>query len=466
MPPWLRDVPLPPHPVAPEQARPAPGESALPDWLRGLQSSANDEASATPADASTHSAMDWLAGSDAPAAPAAAAPEPDQPMPDWLRELASTMPEAEEAPKPPPAAPAPRPTPRVEGATSWLESMARPGEAALPAAPEPPAAPPARPLKRMPSGATDWLRSLGQEPDPQVEPPRRVDPPPQPQRPTNAAKPPSDDGVPSWLRDINEEELARDLAASAAEPAAPEAPGHASGGDAELEMPSWLATPDEHPGRPTASRSEPAIPSWLHDAAGEREESDEERGTHRDQDEDEGDVAIPDWLRTVRDDDVPTNAAETAPGPAAPSWLQGAPPKQPEIVEPATPSWLDSASTAPDAIPAWLRDSEHDAPEAAGADDAPTFSQNEAPAEATIATGADDHLPDWLRVEETPAAQQPAQADDDDVPLWMRSDTPNTPGSFAAPGDNEPTPDWLNTLEPEAAVPPAADVDDVPPWLR
>jgi hypothetical protein len=479
-------VPLPPRPANPAPPTPPAADegAALPDWLRELRSTVSSEP--PPAgDANAADEADWLAGAGAgPASDAGAAPE--QPMPDWLRELSTSIPEAEAAqPAPPPRAPAPR----IEGATSWLSSMGQapetPPAETPPAPPEP--RPASRPLKRMPSGATDWLRSIGQEPDPQAPPTPPAEPPAEP--PRQASEPqPADDGIPSWLSDISEEELARDLATSAEEPSSPASdvadsatPSWISPGEkaddtaSDSAMPSWLSAGDEAE-EAASERGESAIPLWLRDEGSVGADT---RLT-ADQDEDDGDVSVPDWLRLVRDDETTANLPDEASDAPIPSWLQtasdrpdepatrarpqGAASEQPQSDEPAIPAWLQGAdATSDEEAPLWLRDSAGDAPiEAPGAASAPPqpYFPPSAPADAGANTSEDDNLPGWLRADEAPSAAQATPGDDQPVPDWLRTDVPSQ-------GDDKATPSWMQGLEPEvpSAAPPA-DTDDVPPWLQ
>jgi len=479
LPPWLRNVPLPPRPAsaagapatwlhdADDAAPQVDAGAGLPDWLRDLQSEVEDTPPVPPrppAPAPREAAHSEAASDD---------------VPDWLRDL-----EAE--PPLPPATPTDRPTPF--GATSWLSALGQ--DDAPPPAGEPSAEPPVEPPTttsriRMPVGATDWLRSIGQEPDVEEELARA-------ERERSPAPDEDKAEIPDWLRDVSAEELAAEADSS---PEAMQAPGSAAGDppgqagrrgaeiDAALldetvaasdDVPDWLrdiVPADEMPG---AARRPAGPPAWL------------------DGDESAGDLDGPEWLRQF------TGDAPSAPPPggqssdAVPDWLRAAddppPGRAPEAGRDEPPSWLRGADEPPaappaldaDDAPAWLRGAD----EPLAARGAPV---DEPPAARGAPAGGDD-VPSWLReadepsaargvpIDEPPAARG-APAGGDDVPSWLReADEP--PAARGAPAGGDDVPSWLREDDvapsgrpPEGARPPAepapaADADDVPAWLR
>ena len=504
LPPWLRNLPLPP--------RPASGDT--PDWLRDVAPSAPPAPSTPPPPAKTASepaddTPDWLRElqSEIGAAPTGdtylpgVSPRRESgDTPDWLRDVAAAEPAT-------PARPAPF------GATGWLHSLSSSSENEdVPESEPKPEPPPTTTTSRikMPVGATDWLRSIGQEADPA-----------EPKTPRSSVSEMIDvkSGVPDWLRDVTPAEI---QSVSSAEPVADDSPPPSQKVFDPLSS-NWLTdepvvTSDDRTvladwASDASARAETVaadhVPDWLRDVAPVSFDAPSDQGGARDpgsvpdwlsgsgRDDSsapQADTGVPDWLRDVSGGDDSSDDA-------APSWLGGSA----AAVEPAAdadePDWLRASDAAapptspirgaqevvPDPadedVPDWLRDVEA-RPAPAPADDVPAWLRDEVQ-ERPAPAPADD-VPAWLRDE---VQERPEPAPADDVPAWLR-ETATTPGKAAAPPPAPPAPvaapppaddvpAWLRDAvvtpaPPAAAVPPAAPVpvaapppaDDVPAWLR
>ena len=225
LPPWLRDVPLPPRPrgaddppLRPQQARrlrrPDPPSSAgLPDWLR-------DSSAAEPASASD--APGWM---DSPAqAPTPAQTSEQAALPDWLRD----------------SQPAAAPSAGAEQVPSWLSDLAGTDTPAQESSPEPPPALlPAVP-PQSDSSLPDWLRDTQRD-----------------------ARPPSGgEQLPSWLAESNQTPSSADLPAG-------KSPAWLSGLETETPdaakpsaEPDWLSGASD-----AGSPTDIGVPNWLSDAS-------------------------------------------------------------------------------------------------------------------------------------------------------------------------------------------------------
>lgn len=451
LPPWLRNLPLPALPASrrggsdpapdwlqgintPVQLPPAPnwlqdempgampttrsGDSeSVPDWLMDLQPEPEPPSSGGATPAASVAQPDWLADLSAEVddQPAMSDGPVRNDAPAWLSDLEDNQQGAPVSGKPKPF-----------GATQWLDSLAA---AAPPAAttpsptlqPAPPAKPPTPPTLggdtystttssriRIPVGATDWLRSIGQEPD--DEPLAQASTP-------QKQPPPTDPGeeVPDWLRDISAEELAEDMIVEPApEPKA--APAKA--------MPIF----------------DPSAPGWLGD--------DDSLPADRT-------IAADDWLS-----DQPSSVAETMAADSMPNWLSdvGASPERRKA--PSGPAWLspnddEAGDGADDDMPAWLRD--------VGTSSPPSSQPT-----AKVDNGDSDDGSAWLQAEQPAAFTEPSS----DVPAWLNSDLPpvdnaghrKSTGSID-PVDDDDVPAWLRGAPP-APEPLAEPADEVPAWLR
>ncbi|MEF3273380.1 MAG: hypothetical protein K6356_03130, partial [Chloroflexus sp.] len=523
LPPWLRNVPLPPPPA----------DDDTPEWLRGI-----DSLTPSPPPPSAAAPPAWLTASD----PAATTSE----IPDWLAELqeevndplANATPMAwlgDETPESLPDRPA------SFGATSWLQSLT-----GSPASEAQPVEPPTTSSRvRKPIGPTDWLRSIGHEEE--SEPPQAtVKPEPEPVDPAA--------GVPDWLRELSEEEITEAFATSSSEPSvsSEQAPAATT---AESALESWLqeldaiaptvaATPSDwatgiaandetvlatnlpewmSSDQPRADQAGQAdLPAWLQNVAGD--EPSAASGSVR--------LDLPTWLLDDKlieppstttppvAPDAPTMLADSnfalrgsdVPEVSVPDWLiaNDEPTEQPQASEAEPiPDWLleaeqqlqsaksvvePPASTEPTAIgdiPTWLREADASdlsawetstsdqelmtglREEAPASSDVPAWSREEAPASGEApawlqeAEAPSSDVPAWLREEapasgEAPAWLQEAEAPSSDVPAWLREEAP-------ASGE---APAWLQEAEaPSSDVPAwsreeAPASSDVPAWLR
>ncbi len=485
LPPWLRNVPLPPPPTDADDT---------PDWLRGIDSF-------TPPPSTAARTPDWLTE---PAEQTEAAS-----IPDWLAELQAevTDPLAESGAQTPWIGDVkPEPTaerPSAFGTADWLQGSDD----------EPPPTTSSR--LRMPVGPTDWLRSMGHEDEGESAA----------QEPAaEAANLDLDSGVPDWLRELSEEEITQALATTTPEPSstvtAANTPSEPEPADwlSELDrlssdtkaptrdwlqegtandetilatnVPEWL-TPDQPL---TPETSAPDLPPWLQNIAGDEppaapgsvrldlpswllEEDSPQLPTVApdaptlladsnvmfpqsgavDQDipawlkteppasVPEASADIPTWLRELESTEQAEQQATESEAPAwlqeaeastteAPDWLQAAEPPTSDVpawlqeAEPATaeaPDWLQAAESPTSDVPDWLRE-ETGAPSATSATDVPAWLQEAEPATA--------EAPDWLRAAEPPAA---------DIPAWLQEPSSGTVD----------TPDWLVTNAPAAAIP-------------
>ncbi len=427
-------------------------EETLPDWLQG---------GATPFIPSVRedTVPTWLQGSQASDTPQ------EETVPDWLQETETeTPPPADEDIFAPPSTP-----PQRESAPSHMQS---------------------------PSGATDWLRSLGvdeQDSEPLQLPPTQSESESQSKA---AADELDDDQSLSWLRDVSSQDLQQDLqrdleeidpfefeAPTSSAETPPEAgtqfPGWLAAGataaaatTADDDFPDWMRSEKEHtappepaPAAPPSGASDETTLPWLAEETPTTPAPTPDTPATSDED-------IPAWLRaeteaapTASDEDIPdwlrTGTSELAPLPP--------PPDAPPAPTPATsdediPAWLraetEAAPTASDEdIPDWLRTGTSELAPLPPPPDAPP-----APAPAT----SDEDIPAWLKAGDAEPAAPPA----DDIPDWLRTgtselapppsqtDAPPAPAPAAA---DEDIPAWLKAGDAEPAAPPA---DDIPDWLR
>jgi len=493
LPPWLRDVPLPPRPAsmgdapvepapasqpAPAAAKqppaPPPTESSdLPDWLKDFDSARTPEQPTSQADAPT-----WLRGPvDAPAAqstnqdalpawlrdadasPAAAQSE-DQQLPTWLRERS--------------AEPAPEAEPAASDIPEWARAPSTPRE-------EPPAAgPPATsgpPPNAAPPEAAElpaWLRDLSTEPvadtlggasdrppgqdassaaapdlnaglDLWADESASLRPPPAsqegsgtgstpPAAPDQSAPPAADDaGIPSWLRDISSDDVRAAMGDadehSTAEPFSLDELPESQLTESTGGLPAWLADLTES--EPSSAGS---ISSWFDDAPPAPPVAPP------------SDRDVPPWLQNL---DSSMAESTSPPAPLASNITDApdsrlptnAPSDEAHTPEPAAP-------TAPE-LPAWLQDVEQSRPPRGGsAGELPAWLR----AEAAESSQSAEDVPAWLR-DETPAAPQA----EPEAPAWLATDAPVEP-----PAEIE-APAWLRAELPAAPAAPAAPADRPPP---
>ncbi|MGC8801693.1 MAG: hypothetical protein ACP5UR_15780, partial [Chloroflexus sp.] len=436
LPPWLRNVPLPP---APDE------DDVTPAWLRGIDSLT------PPPPPAVAVPPDWLTA-DEPMAEATS-------VPDWLAELQAEVSD---------------PLADAQSAAWLRDADSGPSGEAVPPV-EPPPTTSSR--LRMPMGPTDLLRSIGYEEalEPASEPSLESEVPAD-----------VDTGVPDWLRELSNEEITEAFATAPSEPSLPTSePAAKAESISEPALDDWLKELDRivpetsstdwsanvAPGDETVFAPDaPAwldpnqsaasdtsafdLPPWLQNVAGD--EPPVAAGSVR--------LDLPTWLL---DDNIITSAPSTTTPPVAPD--------APTLFADSNAASLDtgaadggSASWSPDegvagadAVPEWLLETERQLGAAgeemvlpsANTDEAPAWLQAEEPLsdvpawlQAEEPTAPTDDVPAWLRAEESTTPT-------DDVPAWLRAEESTTP--------TDDVPAWLRAEEP------ARDTSsEIPTWLR
>ncbi len=504
LPPWLRDVPLPPRP----RSRSAPDASA-PDWL----GAAAEVPSMMPPPASSDS-PDWLMSTDSAVA------NDENATPDWLRELQAEVGEvpmdAEVASPEQTLSSYQEHTTDAEGeddAPDWLRQIDQsgpvntPDSASLQTTPEwlsepseeAPGAPPPEDFKppqmpssqrrfRMPVGATDWLRSMGEESEAASEEEASLPFDATGEEQVEAEVSGVDGDIPDWLQNISPEELEQDIATT---------PGELSGEErssAEMplpsldELPDWLRGDDDDNASSASSEmpgSGESASDWFRDIAGDTPSESQDIPESLS-------GALPSWLAAEAD------AEDATPSEDLPGWLQESNVKPQEEASSAkadaTQDWLrgdDEARTeTPEAavndsdegLPEWLRvgDASHaETPEAAVNDSDEGLPEwlrvgdaSHAETPKAAVSDSDEGLPEWLRVGDTSHAETPeATVSDAELPDWLQGGgaTPaETPEAVVSNGD-EGLPDWLQGGGATPAETPEAAVSDsgegLPEWL-
>ncbi len=381
-------------------------------------------------------------------------------LPLWLRE----------APLPP--MPASRQSDLSEpfAPSLGLPELNDPGDETAPrytAANDPPRLPQSDSLRvQLPSGATDWLRSLGIDDDddaPAIAP--------------SSAAPETGDPLESfdWLN-VSSEDLSRDLPP---EPVPDPVSKYTEGGElpswlqsspadaADLDddlsvaglpslddsIPSWLASESEVLGlqstadAPTAPPGSDSLPAWLKAELAADDSSPDTADS------------VPSWLRDVTSDAKSPNAAK--PGEESiPAWLKAEIDPADLATETATtaPDWVgarDSAPRAADAgLPAWMLDDD---------------SAGLIPPAPSLDAAADAGLPAWMLDEDSTSPAPPLDAAADaDLPSWMLDDVDPSVGS-SLPDIDASLPAWMLDADDAGAssAPPldaAADAD-LPSWM-
>ncbi|MDP9313392.1 MAG: zinc-ribbon domain-containing protein [Chloroflexota bacterium] len=147
-----------------------------------------------------------------------------------------------------------------------------------------------------------------------------------------------------------------------------------------------------------------------------------------------------------------------------PAWLQA--PAEPTGAQPAAVQ--GQASSPPADLPPWLTDIgvEDEQSTAANAAQTPDWLaqlQQSTPAPEPEAPAND--LPEWLRSDTPPASAAPAaRTGNDDLPAWLRDDPDLAPELLQGPAP-EQAPAWLpSATSSESAPVPTAD--ELPAWLR
>ncbi len=389
-------------------------------------------------------------------------------LPLWLRE----------APLPP--MPASRQSDLSEpfAPSLGLPELNDPGDETAPrytAANDPPRLPQSDSLRvQLPSGATDWLRSLGIDDDddaPAIAP--------------SSAAPETGDPLESfdWLN-VSSEDLSRDLPP---EPVPDPVSKYTEGGElpswlqsspadaADLDddlsvaglpslddsIPSWLASESEVLGlqstadAPTAPPGSDSLPAWLKAELAADDSSPDTADS------------VPSWLRDVTSDAKSPNAAK--PGEESiPAWLKAEidPTDVAAETTPAPP--LDAAADA--GLPAWMLDDD---------------STGLIPPAPPLDAAADAGLPSWMLDDDSAGLIPPAPpldaAADADSPSWMLEDVTPSPPPSASPSPAAPPtgpvlpsapsgadmPSWLLDDDQSGETPlPGTSETALPAWLR
>jgi hypothetical protein len=432
LPPWLKDVPLPPRPqpreVSPPPAPPvAEGGDDIPEWLQSTEAETGSAEALEPSEPSDKG---------------------DITVPEWLRGIQNEFGGAE----------SPSPPPQSSPTTARI---------------------------RPPVGATDWLRSLGvdeQEGEPADQPPHYEEEPE-----IRGGRDLEDQEVPDWLRDVSSEELDQDLRELGVDPSqfdshAITEPSPTSELDAlEVEpfhfdisappppasemgksVPSLFGSEEE-----PAHQADELVPSWMQE---EKPESQPAPPA------DQPGMGAPDWLSDIGEEPAPEAKQPAARQPAPPAdsgvpdWLsgegeEGATP--PSATEPDLPDWLAdtteepaAAPSAPESgIPPWLAsEDETDRPSHPGSEGLPDWLQgaedvppSTAAPEAPPVSTAKTDFGSWFEQEPSAASAAPAP------PASTPAAEPPGPGTQPPPpGSSESSeffggadlPSWLRPPEP------------------
>jgi hypothetical protein len=448
----------------PAALTPAAGAEDLPDWLQNL--SADTNVSPEPSDEALPA---WLRG-DADPTTNAPADTVDQ-TPKWLRSVQSE----EQSTLPP-------------WQSDYVESLLPPQEQ-----PKTPSDQQALPdwlrddTETADSSASttlpDWLR---EEPG-ALRPQDRssaTDLPAPPRSPVEPTPPPADvlqeevEGIPTWLRDIPDEEIQRVMAEDESDTITVEPftfegvePGAAAETKADAtELPAWLSDIDPEPAKETES--------WLDELATPKTE--ESSSPQLD------DTSLPEWLRDLGDEtgsgaastNAPAFQTPADPNPILPSlpdqsaelpaWLQSS--EQPLSSEPSAPV-LPSLPDQSVELPAWLQSSEQpaaseppsDAPEPNWTSSSPDSSGGAGDIPAWLRAEADapdrsSDLPAWLQSDAAPSP--PATGD---VPAWLRAEQGDEPAPYA-PSDRE-LPAWMDSAATQARTGAESSDVELPAWM-
>ncbi len=257
--------------------------------------------------------------------------------------------------------------------------------------------------------------------------------------------------------------------------------------DSDSEFPEWLAQPgqEELPAETRAKDADTDFPEWLpQPAAGPTSEfSDAPAETDDlpvDEENAEPDFADADaamaWLESlaakqgVPEEELLSTPEERSETP--PDWVQSAAQQsQPPVAEDKTPP--AKVEPAPDDFPDWLQDSAFAA--AIPMDETepvivPTPVEKESQPDVREDIQADDtDIPEWLKSMETaPSIETPEDVDLADLPDWLAA--VGTESSPEAATEPEPETGWLDfddeTEEETSAEPILQTGDELPDWLQ
>ncbi len=354
-----------------------------------------------------------------------------------------------------------------EEAADWLvnlqgdlapEEPEPPAPADVPATDEPITAnvPPA-PIEDVDEESPDWISNL--QGDSQISPDELPDLVSDEESGSDADTftTSDDEGVPDWLSRLSEEaEASTETPASVPAPA-PQADATPDFGDANDELPDWMANlqsvgevSDED--FPMPSQAAPETPV--------AETPDTELSPANDD--------LPDWIENLQtaDETVPEAASDDS----LPDWLSGeesAPEAAPEASSDDLPDWMsapqvEEAEAASDDLPDWLS-GDDTTPDVVSAEASESLSELDAALQAEEETlpeaetiVSDDDLPDWLSDEES-TLETASEIISDDLPDWMSGEEPAD--------ESEPLSELGAGLEADKELAPAEASDDLPDWM-
>ncbi|MEW5939873.1 MAG: hypothetical protein AB1750_09450 [Chloroflexota bacterium] len=400
-------------------------EPILPQWLRDARARAREAAdeesevqpqAPEPSASAASEPADWLAGLEA-----AAREEEKEELPEWMRGAPAAPPPAKKETK----------------KESREETFPRRQEIHWESEP---VDEPARPAGETQSedGIPSWMKNLQEEPAEEKKDfsdwLSKQEPPAAPQPPASPFEAgtfrPDTGELRSWMEPSHE-----------TPPAAPASPAEQPAGEA---LPDWIANLGSD--RAAPQESEPPVSDWL------KEESSKpfapfQRSQAADESPLEGafdaNLDLPDWMKAAAEPPAPPKEER------APSWTPP-PSSVPASTLEETPDfdWLKSESPAPSAPPAesglpdWM--SSLGAPSAA----VPSSEQTEA------------ETPDWLRSLGEPSAAPPVSQAGAGLPEWI-SPAAETP---AAQPEDSFSLDWLKPPAETAAT--QAEEPGLPDWMK
>jgi tetratricopeptide (TPR) repeat protein len=492
-------------------ARPAPPR---PTWLDSLGAETKARAAAAAA-AAAQIPREQAEPEPVAAVPAAAAPEPGGPIPEWMQ-AAGWVPGTGQAPEgpvsfsddelrsleagmlPPDAVPEPEGGLARADIPDWLKDVAPPDAdaepiEALPPATGGPVAADSSGLEepRLPPGWSgpagggedqddDWLRAAAGE---------------APAVPTwmEEQSPGATATIVTWLGDRSRRGTSELSTPEAA--AVPGAPEEAAPSPAQL--PEWLADQAPPSLAESAGAGDEAVsapPAWLsgvaeaaakgtslspEEVSWDQATSEEpiQTGMYPDEAPPAQPAELPEWLQTI----ASSEAAGRPPGETGPEWLQPAPTRASEPAPPGqSPSesfgWLRElaasepptpASTGEEPpAPSWMSEPATGARTSLGQAAGPEWLRGIG--EPETAGGADTSSMDWLRgIAEAPPdepapAEEPALPARDEPSAGASMEWLNLASAGGTPSDSTSTGEWLRMLKQDG-VPAAEPAPEVPP---
>jgi tetratricopeptide (TPR) repeat protein len=338
------------------------------------------------------------------------------------------------------------PNKRTEAAPEWVEQAKSVGGEQPPAAPPPPG-PSIGDLGKSAQEQDDamlWLESLaaGQGAKPEeliTDPSKRTEAAPEWVEQAKAAgTEPTAGQDDDWMKGLLDQP-------SATEPAAETAPNldWATPQAAAPQEDDWMKGLEQPSATEPAAEAAPDL-DWATPQAAAPQEDDWMKGLEQPSATEPAAEAAPDldwatpqaaapqeddWMKGLEQPSATEPAAEAAPNldwatpqataPQEDDWMKGL--EQPSATEPAAVEPAAEAAPAgeeasPD-LSDWLKSLDEPA--------APIGEDQTVPGQEAAA----ESLPDWLNGMEKPAATQPAPATTDDMPAWLRSETPSVPAA-------------------------------------